>query len=293
MDEQLEPGPRIRRRRLEQKLSRQTLAQTAGLDIAVVRRIEHGAYARCEEALAIAQALNVSADELFNGVFDRLKQFQSNAALTESAWEDKAFREEIAAYGIDIHPALWFLKLRFRGGGEASFAIAGPDLDRFHEALGHEGEEGHPAFVVFDSSLQTVGINLNEVVQAHALFEGADGDLAPDEGPSAVEVLLAGEKTSLSFGADADVSDDPDDPCAYHGQLHALLDHIEQGSGGKPFATFFDHDGEQVALRVNAIAFVTVPHMLLWGIYDEDLEDLPEPQSPPRRPQLKVLEGGR
>ena len=293
MDEQPEPpGQRIRRSRAEQKLSRHALALAAGLDIAALRRIEHGAYARCEEALAIARALNASADALFAGVFDRLKQFPSNAELTDTAWNDMAFRKEIAKYGVDIHPAVWFLELRFRGGGAQTFLIAAPDLDRFHTALADEKNE-HPTFAVFDSTEQTVAINLNEVVYAHSMFEGAEGTVTVPEGPQTIEVMLAGEKDRLSFGAELDLSEGPNYPGDDNGQLQELLKHIEDGRGRQPFATFFDEAGEQVSLRVNSVALITVPHVLLWGAYDEDPDDMPEPPSPRGRPQLKVLEGGR
>lgn len=293
MDEQPElPGQRIRRRRFDQKLSRHALAEVAGLDTATVRRIEHGAYARCEEALAIARALNVSADELFAGVFTRLKQFPSNAELTDTAWNDMEFRKELAEYGVDIHPAVWFLKLHFRSGGEQTFVISAPDLDRFQNALADEGNE-HPKFVVFDSTEKTVAVNLSEVVHAHLMFEGVGGTVTSQEGPQTIEVTLVGEKEPLTFGSELDVSENLDDPGADHGQLHTLLEHIEGAGEHKPFATFFDEDGEQVLLRVNAVALVTVSHVLLWGAYDEDRDGAPEPSSPSRRPQLKVLEGGR
>lgn len=286
------PGQRIRQIRSQQSLSRQALAQAAGLTLAAVRRIEHGAYARCEEALAIAQALNVSADELFCGVFERLKQFPSDAVLTDTAWNNQAFRAVIAKYGVDIHPAVWFLKVRFRGGAEETFLIAAPDLDRFHDAVADAKDE-QSSFLVFDSAEQTIAINLSEVVHAHSMFEGVGASVAAEEPPHVIQVVLAGEKDPLTFNAEPDVSNDLDDPLLDQGQLHALLMHIDDAQGQPPFASFFDQDGEQVALRVSAIALLTVPHVLLWGAYDEDVSDVPEPPSPSRRPELKLLEGGR
>ncbi|MDX2019046.1 MAG: helix-turn-helix transcriptional regulator [Deltaproteobacteria bacterium] len=282
------PGDRIRRARAQRQITREQLAEAAGLPSATIRRIERGALTRCDEALAIARAVDVAPDDLFPEAFRRLRAYSDDRALNDAAWNDRSFRRELGEHGIDIHPAAWFLKIRFRGGGESVFPIASPDLDRFWAAFEDDGEDSRPTFILWHCDDHSVAVNLAEVAHVHALFEGAHVPIGDDEEDDeqeaeAIEVLLAGDRESLTFGADGDEPEDPDDPATYQGQLHAALDDLEHAPLAGPVVSFDDEDGERVAFRADAVAYVSNPHGLLWGFDDDGLETPVVDAPPPAR----------
>lgn len=273
-------------------LSRIRLAKLADVTVAAVRRMEHGGTVRIDDAIRVATALREAPERVFDRGFRVLQRrgLELNRALADLAWNDDDLRDEMNKAGLDVHPAEWTLKVHFIGGEVRVWKIFSADLDRFWRNLDEE-QKLQPRFFSFDSDERSIAFNLSQMAHAHALFDAAAPPTKEvDDGPG-VEVLLAGEREWLSFGAEFDEPAD-DGPGSYRGQLNELLSELEMAQYGEPYIKFDDEDGECAVFRVSALAAVSVSQELLWGAddgLDEEAEPPPRPPVLSRRRRLKIV----
>jgi hypothetical protein len=133
------------------------------------------------------------------------------------------------------------------------------------------------------------------MAHAHALVDAIEPeqpDDSDDDDVPGVEVLVAGERQWLTFGADFD-EPDYEDIGAHQGQLNELMNDLEQADLGEPYVSFNDEDNERAVFRVSALAAVAIDQELRWGGddgYAEEPEDEPPAPSPePKRKQRSPL----
>jgi hypothetical protein len=117
------------------------------------------------------------------------------------------------------------------------------------------------------------------MAHAHALVDAADGPDLEEEDVPGIEVLLAGERDWLEFGADFD-EPDHEDIGAYQGQLNELMMDLEQADLGLPYVWFDDEDTERAVFRVSALAAVATAQVLRWG-YDDGQAEEPADKATP------------
>lgn len=254
-------------------LTLRQLSVAAKTPIATLKRMEVNRVARLGEAVRVAAALDKPPERLFEKAFAVLRARgveNDERRLSDLAWNDSDFRKDMAAAGIDPHPALWTLKAHFRGGAVRTWTLPSADLDRFWGGLDRVRKE-NPIFFAFDSDVVSVAFNLSQLAHAHALFD----PVSPlSEEPDAIQVLLAGERDWLTFDADPDEPDGAE-PGAFQGQLTELLTDLESASFGEPFLSFDDVDGERAVFRVDAVSVIEIPQRLLWDYEDKDEDDFP------------------
>lgn len=297
-DDEDTPPNTVRALREEVGLTRARLAQLAGVPVASVRRMEWRGVVRLGDALKVADALGKPPETVFAPAFQILERraVKSDREFDDLAWNDHDFRRELHEVGIDPHPGVWTLKVHFLGGEHRVWPISSGDLDRFWNYL-EEAEYGkvEDRFFAFDGDVVSVVLSLSQMAHAHALVDAVSATHADEEEVPGIEVLLAGEREWLAFGADFD-EPDHEDVAAHQGQLNELMMDLEQARYGDPYVGFDDEDKERAVFRVSALAAVAIAQELRWG-YDDGYAEEPEEQPPPpppagkkkRRAALKVV----
>jgi transcriptional regulator with XRE-family HTH domain len=296
MTEDARPGRVVKALRQNAGLTRARLAELAKTSVATVRRLEVGRVVPLDDAVRVVAALGESPVTTFARAFEAIRRRVAESAekLTDLAWNEPEFRQEMREEGFDAHPADWTLKVHFSGGEVRCWSIFSADVDRFWRTLDRVEAKEEPAFFVFSSHSTQVALNLSQVAHAHVLFDPPEPPGREDVELPAVEVLLAGERSWLTFGADLDEPDGDEDG-DYEGQLNTLLEHLEMAVPfGEAFVRFADEDGERAVFRVNALSAVAVSQEILWGHddgFDDEPEGAPPPSEPPkrRRPKLTVV----
>lgn len=292
------PPNNVRTLREERGWTRTRLAQLAELPVASVRRMEWGRTVRLADALKVARALGKPPEMVFAPAFQILDRHgvKSDRALDDLAWNDAAFRREMDNVGIDPHPGAWTLKVHFLGGEVRVWPIFSADLDRFWDYMEDGDRKIENPFFTFDSDVVSIAFSLSHMAHAHGLV---DAIVAPDntheeEDVPGIEVLLAGEREWLEFGADFD-EPDYEDVGADQGQLNELMTDLSQAHYGESYVGFDDEDREHAVFRVSALAAVAISQELRWGL-DDGHEEKPATQAPPppktqrkRRAALKVV----
>ncbi|MDX2023227.1 MAG: hypothetical protein SF187_23540 [Deltaproteobacteria bacterium] len=191
--------------------------------------------------------------------------------LPHLAWNESKLVEEFAAMGLNIHPAHWTLKVRFRGGTVEYLDISAVDVERFWRAF--RGDHDDQMFFGFDSVGRTRAINLASIVYAHVLFDGPGGSLLSEDDACQIKVLFVDSAEKATFGSEPDEPTDyENDPDASLPNLASFLDDLENCPHAGMISGFDDEDGERVEFQLEQVCMIEVSQYLLWG-YDDDDHD--------------------
>jgi DNA-binding XRE family transcriptional regulator len=270
---------KIRHLREKLEMSQRDLALAVGTSQQQIARIETGNQAvKVDLALAIATALKTDLGSVFPGtrkLLGRGKKRKDRDALVEMHYDPKAVSEFESA-GVDLDPATWILKLRMRGGSQLDFVCSTAEAQRIRRNL-HRTETGTP-FVVFDSAVVSVALNMDHLLHYHELWDGSvssdwhDDDVPRDE----VAVYLSDSAEPLTFDVEVDegTPEDEDGEGQMRGMLFTLETFLESGE----FVSFRDVDGEDAYFRAADIALLTVPLRVLDSRLNDTLLDAEEYQ---------------
>jgi transcriptional regulator with XRE-family HTH domain len=284
-------------RHLREKLgmSQRDLATIAGTSQQQIARIETGNQSvKLDLALVIAAALKADLGNVFPGtrkLLGRRKKRKDRDALVEMRCDPTAVSEFDAA-GVDLNPATWILKLRMRGGAQLDFVCSTAEAQRIRRSL-RKSDTGTP-FIVFNSSVVAVALNLEHLLHYHELWDGnVSGDWHDDNVPrDEVAVYLSDSIEPLVFDVEADqgTPEDEDDEGQMRGLLFTLETFFEPGE----FVSFRDVDGEDAFFRAEDIALLTIPLRVLDARLNETLLDADEyaeedlPSESPQMPSNKI-----
>ena len=260
---------RLRLARRAAGLTRSELAERVGLPLDFVRYVEKGGAVSWPTAEIIGQALGAAPASLMSEAVEHMRK---NALrldeLPHLAWNAHKLVAEFAAMGLDIHPAHWTLKLRFRGGAVEYLDISAVDVSRFWASF--RGDHDDQMFFVFNSVGRTRAINLTTVVYAHVLFDAAMGSAPSEEESCQIIVLFVDSAEKASFGSEPDEHRDYDEEEASLPNLASFLDDLAQCPDAGMICGFDDEDGEHVEFQLEHVCLIDVSQYLLWGYDDED-----------------------
>lgn len=126
-------------------------------------------------------------------------------------------------------------------------------------------------FVVFNSNVVMVAVNLNHLMHYHELWDAHTPTEWHDEQVPLEEVgvFLCDSPEPLRFNVEVDEADAADE--FDNGQLHNLIFTLENLVEPGEFIHFMDSDGEHAFFRAHDIAVLTVPLRLLNSTLNDDL----------------------
>jgi DNA-binding XRE family transcriptional regulator len=269
---------RIKQLREKLKLSQQALAKKAGTSQQEIQRIESGrSAARLELAKAIADALGKPFDKVFPSASKLLVKMYEDMEKTPYLPSSETY-DEINAHGIEADPAEHTLRCLFKGHDEPFlFRVSGATKRRLYRAIQLEGANTGNTLpiVVFDSDSARLAINLSELEFCQFLFD-APGQVVNEtdeerEGRNSVQVYFRGSAKPYYFSVDQDEPTDEDmDEMGQFADIFYHLDvYVEDGER----YCFRDQDGEDVFIRAQSIAMLSVPLWVLEPNSDEEDED--------------------
>jgi DNA-binding XRE family transcriptional regulator len=256
----------IRKLREQKSMSQRQLAEAVATSQQQIQRIESGVQAaRFDLAVRICSALEAPMEKVFPYTKKPIARLRREASVDVDL-EDKHFDKGMESAGIEMEPAVLTFKFRLRGGFEGAFPISAKERDRLWGAV-QDNSRLEP-FMVFDSEAHRIALNMNHLVFCHFLFDppfsigNKDQELSFD-----VEVVLAGEKESLTFGAEPD-SDDLANEAAEESdvQFQHLLFMAEIGTDLDYTFHFIDIDGETAFFPPKDLAMIKIP---LWFVESE------------------------
>lgn len=260
---------RIRELRKKRGLTQRQLAEMAGTSQQQIQRIEACTQtARFDLAVAICGALEVRMQEAFPSTEVALKRVGKHIKTMADAYLDKRAVNDLREAGFDMHPEQWTFRYRLRGGAKGDLPISGPDYERLRSIVQSETEK---RFLVFDSGSRSYAIGLQHLTFCQFLFDSPMRMPKEDSSDQdRIEVYLADSAKRLTFSCEPDgaLIDGTDDTAWEKAQLQILLMSADDGDDCR--LSFEDGDGEEVFLRAEDVAMLSIP---LWAVNPTMSED--------------------
>jgi transcriptional regulator with XRE-family HTH domain len=271
----------IKKFRQEKKLSQRELAKLAGTSQQQIQRLEVGiAPIRLDLASRISDALGQPMGKVFPALSPVLKKFTGRKLQSDKA------QEELEKAGVEIDEVIWTVELGLRNGASVQYMMPSArkrDLEEFLANYGyHSGRQPGIPFFWFDSNLDSVSVNLGQIVYSRFMYDSPrdpsinlQSNEKSEEDPGTVRVWLNNRREPLKFIAALDeVPEQQDEEEVESGRLQQLLIELDGNLSDDDFVSFMDEDGEEVYLRVADISLIAVPQCLLEpDLHDDNEED--------------------
>jgi DNA-binding XRE family transcriptional regulator len=265
----------VKNLRLSKGVSLTQLATKVDAPPAVVRKIETNArLAEVGLAKSICAALGTPIEWVFPGATKALAALEHElAGPTHVSRKTFAKLREV---GLEADTRRNTMKVILRGHVDPMFFSFAPhELDRlFSVAQEEDDDASYLSFIVFDSGVLRVAINLRSMVFCHFLWDAAIGKLIrseekgmidEDADPTqSVQVYFECNATPIGLGAEIEDSQDIENENNYVNAMFCLLD--SGGLRSHERLHIVDEDGESAFLRAGDISLLTAP---LW-VLDPD-----------------------